>query len=134
MHGVLAIAIGQVVGDRVVGTRQLQTSAFGFFRAKTGQSHMTAKKADNTLQLATMDKVAAYLNAAVTGDDVNGFPPALGHAVRAVGITEVLTATGYSRQKLSRATKPDADPKFETVQKIISGMDLKMRFVPMERS
>jgi probable addiction module antidote protein len=95
---------------------------------------MTAKKTDNTPQLATIDEVAAYLTAAAAGGDVSGFPPALGHAVRAVGMTEVLTATGYSRQKLARAIKPNADPKFETVQKIVKGMDLKMRFVPIERS
>jgi probable addiction module antidote protein len=95
---------------------------------------MTAKKTDDTPQLATIDEVAAYLTAAVTGGDVSGFPPALGQAVRAVGMIEVLTATGYSRQKLARATKPDADPKFETVQKIVKGMDLKMRFVPTEKS
>jgi probable addiction module antidote protein len=95
---------------------------------------MTAKKTDNTPQLATIEEVAAYLTAAVAEGDISGFPPALGHAVRSVGMTEVLTATGYSRQKLSRATKPDADPKFETVQKIVKGMDLKMRFVPLGRA
>jgi probable addiction module antidote protein len=95
---------------------------------------MTAKKTNATPQLATIDEVAAYLTAAVSGVDISGFPPALGHAIRAVGMTEVLTATSYSRQKLARATKPDAKPKFETVHKIVSGMDLKMRFVPMERS
>jgi probable addiction module antidote protein len=95
---------------------------------------MAAKNTDNTPQLATIDEVAAFLTAAVAGDDVSGFSPALGHAVRSVGMTKVLTATGYSRQKLARATKPDADPKFETVHKIVSGMDLKIRFVPLERA
>jgi probable addiction module antidote protein len=94
---------------------------------------MTAKKPNAAPQLATIDEVAAYLTAAVAGDDLIGFPPALGHAVCAVGMTEVITATGYSRQKLSRATKPNADPTFETVPKIVSGMELKIRFVPLER-
>jgi probable addiction module antidote protein len=72
---------------------------------------MTAKETDNTPQLSTIDEVAAYATAAVAGNDVSGFPPALGHAVRAVGMTDVIAATGYSRQKLARALKPDADPK-----------------------
>jgi probable addiction module antidote protein len=95
---------------------------------------MTPKNSDAAPHLATIVEVAAYLTVAVAKDDLSGFPPALGHAVRAVGMTEVLTATDYSRQKLARAIKPDAHPKFETVQKIVKGMNLKMRFVPMERS
>jgi probable addiction module antidote protein len=95
---------------------------------------MTPKNSDTTPQLASIDEVAAYLTAAVADGDISGFSTALRHAVRSVGLNKIRTATGYSRQKLARATKPDADPKFETVQKIVSGMDLKMRFVLLERS
>jgi probable addiction module antidote protein len=75
------------------------------------------------------DDIANHLNAAINDGDASAFPPALGDAVQAFGIKEVCDATGYTHQKISRATHAAAQPRFETVHNIVRGIGLRIRFV-----
>jgi probable addiction module antidote protein len=89
-------------------------------KARLGNEIMTLKKND----------IADHLNAAIKDGDASAFPPALGNAVRAFGRKDLRDATCYSRQKIYRATRPDTNPRFETVHDVTRGMGLAIRFVP----
>lgn len=83
---------------------------------------MTLKKSD----------IAEHLNAAIKDGDASAFPQALEDAVRAFGMERLIDATGYTRQKIGRATRPEAKPRFNTVHDMARGMDFAIRFVPAE--
>jgi probable addiction module antidote protein len=91
-------------------------------KAQLEIENMTLKKND----------IAGHLNAAIKGGDVSAFPQALGDAVYAFGMESLIDATGYTRQKIGRATRPEAKPRFKTVHDISRGMNLAIRFVPGE--
>jgi probable addiction module antidote protein len=89
-------------------------------KAQLEIENMTLKKND----------IADHLNAAIKGGDVSAFPQALGDAVNAFGVRELSDLTGYTCQKISRATHSKAKPRFETVHNIVRSMNLAIRFVP----
>jgi probable addiction module antidote protein len=92
-------------------------------KVRLGIEKMTLKKID----------IAGDLNAAIEDGDATSFVSALCDAVQAFGIEEVCDATGYSRQKLNRATHAAAQPRFVTVHNIVRGMGLRIRFVPAKK-
>lgn len=84
---------------------------------------MTLKKHD----------IADHLTVAIKDGDANAFPPALGDAVQAFGMERLIDATGYTRHKIGRATRPKAKPSFKAVHDMARGMNLAIRFVPAEK-
>jgi probable addiction module antidote protein len=92
-------------------------------KARLEIENMTLKKND----------IADHLNAAIKDGDISAFPQALGDAVQAFGVKELSDLTGYTHQKISRATRAKAKPRFETVHNIVHGMNLAIRFVPADK-
>jgi probable addiction module antidote protein len=92
-------------------------------------------KAQLEIEIMTLKKndIAGHLNASIKEGDACAFPRALGDAVQAFGVRELSDLTGYTHQKISRATHSNAKPRFETVHNIVHGMNLSIKFVPASK-
>ncbi len=76
--------------------------------------------------LDSPELIAAYLEEAMADDDPRIFLLALGNVARAKGINDIARATGLSRQSLYKTLSGEVQPKFDTVQKIIRAVDVKL--------
>jgi probable addiction module antidote protein len=94
---------------------------------------MVKAQLENEIMTLKKNDIADHLNAAIKGDDVSAFPQALGVAVHAFGVKELSDLTGYTHQKINRATRSKAKPRFETVHNIVHGMNLAIKFVPANK-
>lgn len=57
------------------------------------------------------------------------FQEALNIAARARGMTEVAKLAGLGRESLYKALHPDANPRFETVQCVMSALGVRLAVI-----
>lgn len=91
---------------------------------------LKTKKWDVVDFLKTPEDIAAYLEAAFEEGDAKFFFKALGNAARARGMSEVSRVTGNSRESLYKALSEAGNPSFETVQRTVEALDLRITFEP----
>ncbi len=68
---------------------------------------------DASRYLDSDEAIAQYLKAIREEED-----PALGHIARSRGMTEIARASGLTREALYRASRPNAQPRFDTVARV----------------
>lgn len=76
--------------------------------------------------LETEEDMAAYLNAALEDGNTSVITAALGDISRAKGMTALAKETGITRDGLYKALSPDGNPSFDTVQKVVNALGLKL--------
>lgn len=76
--------------------------------------------------LETEADIAAYLNAAFEDGDTSVIAAALGDVARAKGMTQLAKETGITRDGLYKALSPTGNPSFDTVQKILRALGLRL--------
>lgn len=87
---------------------------------------LTTKPFDAAEYLDTDEAVAAYLADALESGDATVFQEALQTAARARGMSEIAKSAGLGRESLYKALKPDAQPRFETVQKVMAALGVSL--------
>lgn len=70
--------------------------------------------------------IAEYLAASLDGGDPDLFIQALGDVAKARGIAHVAEASGLGRESLYKALKPGSKLRYETVQKIVDALGVKL--------
>ncbi len=65
------------------------------------------------------------------GNDASAFAEALGTVARARGMTEIAKAAGLGRESLYKALRPDAQPRFDTIMKVMQAMGLQISVQPV---
>ena len=70
--------------------------------------------------------IAEYLSAALEEENPDVFLAAIGHVAKARGMSEIAMKTGLGRESLYKAFSPGAKPRYETVQKVLSGLGVKV--------
>ena len=70
--------------------------------------------------------IAEYLAAALEEDDPAIFLAAVGHVAKARGMTEIAKDSGLGRESLYKAFAPVAKPRYETVQKVLHSLGVKI--------
>lgn len=70
--------------------------------------------------------IAEYLKDATESGDYEEFLSALGDVAKARGMTEIAKASGLSRESLYKAVRPGSKPQFETVDRIVHALGLKL--------
>jgi probable addiction module antidote protein len=78
------------------------------------------------LYLESDEALSAYLSECLAENADDLFFNALGEAIRARGITKFAAETGISRDTLSKFMQYRANPRFETVWRIIKGLGLRL--------
>lgn len=74
--------------------------------------------------------IAAYLNAVLEENDPSALAEALGTVARARGMTAVAESAGIAREALYKALRPGAQPRFETIQRVMTALGVKLTAVP----
>ena len=89
---------------------------------------------DMAQQLQTEEDIAAYITVVIEEGDASELAHALGVAARARGMSEVARATGLSREALYKALRPNAKPRFDTVNRVCTALGVRLVAQPIRAS
>jgi len=64
------------------------------------------------------EAIADYIRLAIEDGDPGLLAAALGDVARARGMTQVAQAAGLTREALYKALRPEAHPRFDTIQRV----------------
>lgn len=84
--------------------------------------------------LETEEDIAGYLQAILEENNPALLTAALGDIAKARGMTEIAKASGVTREALYRALRANANPRYETVAKVISALGLKLTVAPADKA
>jgi len=81
---------------------------------------------DMAEQLKTEEDIAAYLTLVLEEGDASELAHALGVAAKARGMTEIARKSGLSREALYKALRPNAKPRFDTVNRVCAALGVRL--------
>ncbi len=81
---------------------------------------------DPSVFLDNEETIAEYLSAALEEDDPAVFLAAIGHVAKARGMSAIAQEAGLGRESLYKAFAPGAKPRYETVQKVLNSLGVKL--------
>ena len=70
--------------------------------------------------------VAAYLTDIIEANDPALLAEALGDIARARGMSEIAKASGITREALYKALRPDAHPRFDTINRVCAALGVRL--------
>jgi len=76
--------------------------------------------------LDSEEMIAVYLSAALEEDDPSVFLAAIGNVAEARGMSAIAQESGLGRESLYKAFSPGAKPRYETVQKVLHSLGVKI--------
>lgn len=74
--------------------------------------------------------IAGHLSQVMQHHDPAKLAAALGAIAKAHGMTRVAEESGLTREALYKALRPGAQPRFETVQRVMLALGVELRVVP----
>lgn len=81
---------------------------------------------DPSVFLDDEETIVEYLSAALEEDDPDVFLAAIGHVAKARGMSAIAHDSGLGRESLYKAFAPGAKPRYETVQKVLHSLGVKI--------
>ncbi|MDH5736766.1 MAG: putative addiction module antidote protein [Gammaproteobacteria bacterium] len=79
--------------------------------------------------LDSEETIAEYLTAALENPDPEAFLMAVRDVAKAQGISKVAAQAGLGRESLYKALKPGAQPRFDTVRRLLDALGVKLDVV-----
>ena len=79
--------------------------------------------------LDSEETIAEYLSAALANPDPDAFLVAVRDVAKARGISTVAANAGLGRESLYKALKPGAQPRFDTVRRLLGALGVKFDVV-----
>jgi probable addiction module antidote protein len=70
--------------------------------------------------------VAEYLTVVLEENDAAALAAALGTVARARGMAAVAEQAGIAREALYKALRPGSQPRFETIQRVMAALGVKL--------
>ena len=86
---------------------------------------------DPAEHLKTKQDVAAYLTAIIEENDPALLAAALGDIARARSMSEIAKTSGITREALYKALRPDAQPRFDTINRVCEALGVRLVAQPM---
>jgi putative addiction module killer protein/probable addiction module antidote protein len=99
-------------------------------RATMNSDGLKITSFDAAEYLRDEESIAAFLNASVEIHDPQVLLSALTTVARARSMTELAQASGLGRESLYKALKPGAQPRYETIMKVVHALGVEMVFRP----
>jgi probable addiction module antidote protein len=87
---------------------------------------------DMAEHLSDEQAIAAYLTIVMEETDPSALAEALGTVARARGMTDIAEKSGLTREALYKALRPNAKPRFETIQRVCGALGVRLRAEPIE--
>ena len=72
------------------------------------------------------ETIAEYLTAALENPDPDAFLIAVSDVAKARGMSKVAANAGLGRESLYKALKPGAQPRFDTVRRLLDALGVKL--------
>lgn len=88
------------------------------------------KPFDTAEFLDSEETIAEYISGAMESGNQDTLIEALSNVARARGMTRLAESTGLGRESLYKALRPGSKPRYETIVKIISALNVKIKVVP----
>lgn len=76
--------------------------------------------------LTDAQAIAEYLTMVISENDPSALADALGTIARARGMRDIARASGITREALYKALRPDAQPRFDTINKVCSALGIRL--------
>ncbi len=89
-------------------------------------------KFDMARQLKSEEDIAAYVTMVIEDGDAAELAHALGVAAKARGMSEVAKQTGFTREALYKALKPNAKPRFDTINRVCTALGVRLVAEPVK--
>ncbi len=86
---------------------------------------------DMAQQLKSEEDIAAFVTMAIEDGDAAELAHALGVAAKARGMSEVARQTGITREALYKALKPNAKPRFDTINRVCAALGVRLVAQPV---
>ncbi len=86
---------------------------------------------DMSRQLKNEKDIAAYVTMVIEEGDAAELAHALGVAAKARGMSEIAQATGITREALYKALKPNAKPRFDTINRVCAALGVRLVAEPL---
>ena len=81
---------------------------------------------DMAEHLDSEQAMAEYLTIVLEENDPAALAGALGSIARARGMSEIAKASGITREALYKALRPDAQPRFDTVNRVCAALGVRL--------
>ena len=81
--------------------------------------------------LDSEEAIAEYLTAALENPDPEAFLVAVRDVAKARGISQVAATAGLGRESLYKTLKPGAQPRFETVRRLLGAWGVRLDITPL---
>ena len=85
---------------------------------------------DPSKYLDSDEAVAQYIGLAIEEGDSGLLAAALGDVARARGMSNVAEAAGLTREALYKALRPQAHPRFDTIQRVCKALGVRLTVAP----
>jgi len=82
--------------------------------------------------LDSEEKISAYLSAIMEDNDLGLLLQAIGHVAKARGMSKIAQETGLGRESLYKTFAENAQPKFDTVMRVLNAMNISIQFTSRE--
>lgn len=86
---------------------------------------------DMAKQLKSEEDIAAYVTMVIEEGDSSELAHALGVAARARGMSEIAQAAGITREALYKALRPNAHPRFDTINRVCAALGVRLVAQPV---
>ena len=81
---------------------------------------------DPSEYLDDVEAIADYIRLAIEDGDPGLLAAALGDVTRARGMTHVAQSAGLTREALYKGLRPEAHPRFDTIQRVCKALGVKL--------
>jgi len=86
---------------------------------------------DMARQLKSEEDIAAFVTMAIEDGDAAELAHALGVAAKARGMSDIAKKTGITREALYKALKPNAKPRFDTINRVCAALGVRLVAQPV---
>ncbi len=86
---------------------------------------------DMAQQLKSAEDIAAYVTMVIEDGDAAELAHALGVIAKTRGMSEIAKAAGITREALYKALRPNAKPRFDTINRVITALDIRLVAQPI---
>lgn len=81
--------------------------------------------------LDSEETIAEYLSVALADPNPDVFLAAVADVAKARGMAKLAQDTGLARESLYKALRPGSKPRYDTIRKILSALNVKIQAVPV---